>query len=315
MCDRSAHSSRFLISVAFILSLSGVDSRLLAEDYLKAGRYQFWAMVHLKDFCKLKANMKKADVDTLLGHKGEYEFSYLDQNSSVVWHLVYYNVVPQQSYVFTEAYPKVPELSYNGCFVLFRNQKVYALTNSLTEYFLDLKEDKTNAERLDNLELLDDFKIRKALESISDENRDIPKFLEAFSQNNREYIKEHHARVKAMRPQFPRAFIFAYKIAAGSGIKAARKQNLADIKKFDPHKVAIQMSEKQVISYFGDAVYREKFEDGLHIGIYTPDPPAAVGSEYQCTPILVVYDQGSVIRIVSHYTFFNRKWLHKWVKF
>lgn len=303
---------RFLLGLIIAFSVALPQAGIVADDF-GSGLNSYLPLVHLKDFIQLQAGMKKAEVDELLEHPGHHEFTHLDEKTSAEWLFVYYRVVPKQKHVYIVDRFPAPDLADTSVHLLFKNDVLHAVvdTDDLYEHFREFRKSPENREYLKSLGFLDNFLIEETFLVKSYKGDQIEEMMDAFSQKAKEGIEARRSIERS--PQFSLPFTLALTAVMAPRMVGEYKKNKKHLKIFDPQKLAIGTKEEKVKSLFGKPLYREEMEGQIHIGIYGPEKPTAVNPEVACVPILVVYRNDSVMRVISHYFYFNRMWRLKYI--
>ncbi|NOX54548.1 MAG: hypothetical protein GXP27_08945 [Planctomycetes bacterium] len=275
-----------------LLAGCGTGQLVVVEDF---DRYR--PVVPLDRFLQVAAGMTNEEVNVLLGTSGQHEFLYLDEQGEK-WLLKSYEVTPDSDYKYV-------------FYLLFRAGRLFALIDGrdVTAHFRAARGGRPAPLPPERRAFDDDWMIREMLrvqafwgDAIASSKEILRRRVVQAQENYR-----HVVSGKRSNPVWP-AFLFVD--VAPEDLKREYELNEKDRKQFDPMKISIGMSEQDVERVFGPPRYREELNDSHTVCLYGPKRPKAVAPEVAASPVMVLFHNGRVVRVLSH-GFFNIWWREK----
>jgi hypothetical protein len=270
--------------------------------------------VPLRNFVQLQANAKKVDVDKLLGRAGEHQFTYMDQDGHV-WQC--------EEFVFAED----PTHAATAFHLLYKDDALNAIVNSEDAWWHykaligvgrgeieDRDKQKARLRRTpvqqfdDDTQIVEFFRV-KSLRG-DDIGESMPELKKGILLAERESKERDQRNPPDLGLTVAVAVIKAFTPADQAEWQRAYKVNANCIKKYDGGKVKIGMTELQVKQLLGPPLLEEELEEGQHAIIYGPRDTteiAKVEAYLMCAPVLVLYQNGEAVRVLSN-SFFSSDW-------
>lgn len=251
--------------------------------------------VPLNAFLKLRAGMKKSEVDKLLGTKGEHGFTYLDDNHNV-YLVAFYSIAPDQKSKYTYALD-----------LLFRKDLLFAVRDGHDALPPPPNKEWKPPMRRD---FEDASMIQEYLKHKSLRGEEIAKSRAVLKQRILDAAR-HYEKV-VQKDNNPNPVRWAFALAGGlivnkEKLKRKYERNAKNAKKYDPEKVMIGMTEQQVTQLYGKPRFIKDLNKSDRAVIYGPETPVIVYPEVQCSPVMVLFQKDKAIRVLSH-GFFNVWW-------
>jgi hypothetical protein len=257
----------------------------------------------LNKFLQLQAGMDKAAVDALLGIRGVHLFTDQSDESHVY--------VASQYEVASDA------TDYRYAVVLiFKDGKLDALFDAdkaAKDWVANFEKNRVVTPIPSRSPAFDDNQpIRDVLEQKELIHGDqISQSMPALKQ--RVLAAEEQYREVMRNRTYNNVPVLREALEAGVNVEQLKKDyetNSQYVARFDSEKVFCGMSEEQVKQLFGLPLYTEKLSDSVLVALYGPNKPVDVVPEVSWSPILVLYRDGAVVRVLTSGAF-HEKWKEK----
>jgi len=281
-----------LVTVASILCGLRLASAAEVADDLPPESGMRQHAVALEKFERLQSGIKRAEVESLLGKRGEHQFTYKDDKGTV-WHNFDYVVAQEPRYAISEYH------------LLYKDGSLYAVMDSM-DVWNRLKELGFAPDQVKDPVKRTERYIQESFRVKALRGDDIAGSMAALKKH---ILDEERASEKRCPPDpgLTAVAILLNVQPTASELAESQRAYRANVdlkRKFDGGKIEIGMTEAQVNKIFGKPLLSDKLSDAEHISIYGPSDTkavAAVASWLACGPVAVLFHDGAAVRVMSNW--------------
>jgi hypothetical protein len=257
--------------------------------------------VALEKFVQLRAGLKHAKVEELLGKRGQHQFTYKDDEGAV-WQYFKYVVA------------KEPRYASSGYDLLYKDDSLYAIVDYMddgdhrTEVAPKLDEIKDSVKRTERY-------IQEVFRLKAIRGDDLAAKMGELKKHILDKEKENKAR-DARNPPDPGLTVLYLLFVAPFGLEAeydrAYKKNREYEAKFDGGKIELGMTKAQMSELFGQPLFVDKISENEQLAVYGPDSKAlaAIISYLKCDPVAVLFRDGAAVRVTSN-SYLDPSWRNR----
>jgi hypothetical protein len=259
--------------------------------------------VSLEKFTQIRAGMKQAAIDTLLGPGGEHQFTYVDQQGAV-WQCVEYTIAHDPKYAST------------AFELLYKNGALFALVDSMDAWNhakAQFERPNGRKERRPIPAYDADQNIREFFHVKSLRGEEIANTMPQLKERILDGERQSRAREKNNPPDLGLTIVMLLLGSGQAETRRAYKANAEYRKRFDGNRVTVGMTPARVEQLFGKPLVSQDLADSKHAAIYGPKETkeiALVQPYLECEPVLVLYRKNAVIRVLSN-SYFTADWRDK----